>query len=95
MSKTSSATHVAITKQQNINNLLAVIANGNGDELLNLKELKATGSHPFSDSTRRRKIERNEYPAPIKISEHMSLWKAGDIKVWRQDPVSYKSNGGK
>lgn len=95
MSKTSLATQVAITDEQYIINLLNIIANGSGEEFFNVKELKAIGAHPFSDSTRRRKIKSNEYPAPIKISDHMKRWKAGDIKVWRQDPKGYKSKGGK
>ena len=95
MPKTSLATQAAITDEQNINKLLNIIANGSGEEFFNVKELKAIGAHPFSDSTRRRKIKCNEYPAPVKISDHMPRWKSGDIKVWRQDPQGYKSTGGK
>ena len=76
---------------------LDVINHGSGDELLNLRDLKASGSHPFSNSTRRRKIQNNEYPSPIKISAQMCLWKAGDIRQWRQDPNGFRqtlSNGG-
>jgi predicted DNA-binding transcriptional regulator AlpA len=70
--------------------VLDVIAHGSGDELLSLRDLKASGSHPFSNSTRRRKIENNEYPSPIKISAQMCLWKVGDIRQWRQDPTGFK-----
>ena len=73
-----------------VNALLDVITHGSGDELLTLRELKATGSHPFSNSTRHRKIRNNEYPQPIKLSPQMCLWKAGDIRRWRQDPAGYK-----
>ena len=79
------ATEAARTKS-----VLDVITHGSGDELLNLRDLKASGSHPFSNSTRRRKIENNEYPSPIKISAQMCLWKAGDIRQWRQDPTGFK-----
>jgi len=77
--------------------VLDVITHGSGDELLNLRDLKASGSHPFSNSTRRRKIDNNEYPSPIKISSQMCLWKAGDIRKWRQDPAGFKqaSNTGR
>ena len=77
--------------------VLDVITHGSGDELLSLRDLKASGSHPFSNSTRRRKIESNEYPSPIKISAQMCLWKAGDIRKWRQDPTGFKqaSNTGR
>ncbi len=70
--------------------LLDVIANGSGDELLSLRDLKASGSHPFSNSTRRRKIACNEYPTPIKVSSQMCLWKVRDIRLWRQDPTEFK-----
>ena len=70
--------------------LLDVIAHGSGDELLSLRDLKASGSHPFSNSTRRRKIACNEYPTPIKVSSQMCLWKVRDIRLWRQNPKEFK-----
>ena len=81
---------VTALKAARIKSILDVIAHGSGDELLSLRDLKASGSHPFSNSTRRRKIESNEYPSPIKISAQMCLWKAGDIRQWRQDPIGFK-----
>jgi len=87
---------VAQINQDKARALLDVIDNGCGDELLNLRELKATGCHPFSNSTRHRKIRSNEYPKPIKISPQMCLWKAGEIRLWRQDPNNFKKiKGGK
>ena len=79
---------------EDVSALLDVITNGCGEELLTANQLKLTGSHPFSNSTRRRKIQNNEYPKPIKISPQMSLWKAGDIRRWRQDPNGYSSTEG-
>ena len=78
-----------------VNALLDVITHGSGDELLTLSELKATGSHPFSNSTRQRKIRNNEYPQPIKLSPQMCLWKAGEIRRWRSDPTAYKYRANK
>ena len=75
--------------------LLEVITHGCGEELLNVDDLKVSGSHPFSNSTRRRKIQNNEYPSPIKISRQMCLWKAGDIRRWRQDPTGFKQSASK
>jgi predicted DNA-binding transcriptional regulator AlpA len=75
-----------------VDRLLCVLNKGSGDELLTLPDLKATGSHPFSNSTRHRKIRDNEYPAPIKISPQMCLWRVADIRAWRADPSGYKSN---
>lgn len=71
--------------------LLEVIEHGSGEELLTLKELKATGCHPFSNSTRNRKIRNDEYPKPIKISPQMDLWKSGEMRTWRKDPVAFKT----
>ena len=78
-----------------VTNLLAVLANGSGDELLTLADLKATGSHPFSNSSRYRKIRNNEYPEPIKISAQMCLWRVADIRALRNDPVGFKNKGAK
>ena len=90
----SAQSRVALVNQEKVNALLEVITNGSGEELLTTNQLKLTGSHPFSNSTRRRKIKNNEYPKPIKISAQISLWKAGDIRRWRQDPNSYRSSEG-
>ena len=96
MSKKTTPTRAQSVKPytEKVNALLDVITNGCGEELLTLNQLKATGSHPFSNSTRRRKIKNNQYPEPIKISPQMSLWKAGDIRRWRQDPNGYSSTKG-
>ncbi len=79
-------------RNSKVDQLLCVINKGSGDELLTLPDLKATGSHPFSNSTRHRKIRNNEYPAPIKISPQMCLWRVADIRAWRADPSGYRSN---
>ena len=47
--------------------------------------------HPFSNSTRRRKIERHEYPAPVKLSSQMCVWRSSEIRTWRQDPTAYRT----
>ncbi len=96
MPKTVKGAHsgAANANPSKVNALLEVITHGSGDELLTLRELKATGSHPFSNSTRQRKIRNNEYPKPIKISPQMCLWKAGEIRRWRQDPNGFKNQKG-
>jgi predicted DNA-binding transcriptional regulator AlpA len=86
---------VAFFTPEKVRALLEVIANGSGDELLTLHELKVTGCHPFSNSTRIRKIHNKEYPKPIKISQQMCLFKAGDIRRWRKDPNGFKNKGAK
>ena len=72
-----------------IHSLTRIIDNGTGDEWLTLDDLKLSGSHPFSNSTRRRKIARREYPAPVKLSSQMCVWRSSEIRTWRQDPTSY------
>jgi predicted DNA-binding transcriptional regulator AlpA len=89
------ATTTDASPNSKVTNLLAVLANGSGDELLTLADLKATGSHPFSNSSRYRKIRNNEYPEPIKISTQMCLWRVADIRAWRNDPVGFKNKGAK
>ena len=84
----------AYEQPSKVNALLDVITHESGDGLLTLQELKDTGSHPFSNSTRQRKIRNNEYPKPIKLSPQMCLWKAGEIRRWRQDPNGYKNHKG-
>ena len=81
---------VELFTPEKVRALLEVIANGSGDELLTLHELKVTGCHPFSNSTRIRKIQKKEYPEPIKISPQMCLFKSGEIRRWRKDPVAFK-----
>jgi predicted DNA-binding transcriptional regulator AlpA len=73
-------------------NLLNVIAYGTGEELLTKSDLRAVGAHPFSDSTRRRKIKNREYPQPIMLSPQMSLWCCSSIREWLKDPTNYKQN---
>jgi hypothetical protein len=92
---TSTQPRVALFTPEKVRALLEVIANGSGDELLTLHELKVTGCHPFSNSTRIRKILNKEYPAPIKISQQMCLFKAGDIRRWRKDPNGFNNKGAK
>ncbi len=70
--------------------LLAVLANGTGNELLTKADAKSVGAHPFSESTRRRKIKEGDYPSPIMLSGQMSLWRARDIVEWLKDPTTYR-----
>jgi succinate dehydrogenase/fumarate reductase flavoprotein subunit len=62
---------------------------GTGEELLTKSDLRAVGAHPFSDSTRRRKIKKREYPPPLMLSPQMSLWRCSSIREWLKDPENY------
>jgi hypothetical protein len=71
-------------------NLLTVLANGFGDELFTKNDLRAIGAHPFSESTRRRKIKNGDYPPPIMLSDQMGLWTLRSIRFFLIDPATYK-----
>jgi len=71
-------------------NLLTVLANGSGDELFTKNDLRAIGAHPFSESTRRRKIKNGDYPPPIMLSDQMGLWTLKNIRFFLADPATYK-----
>ena len=71
-------------------NLLTILANGSGDELFTKNDLRAIGAHPFSESTRRRKIKNGDYPPPLMLSEQMGLWTLRSIRFFLIDPATYK-----
>ena len=77
-------------KQSHTANLLTVLANGSGDELFTKNDLRAIGAHPFSESTRRRKIKNGDYPPPIMLSDQMGLWTLRSIRFFLIDPATYK-----
>ena len=90
--KSQATKNDSVTKElHHATHLLAVLANGTGDELLTKSDTKSIGAHPFSESTRRRKIKDGEYPRPIMLSGQMSLWRARDIKEWLNDPKNYRN----
>ena len=72
-------------------NLLTILANGSGDELFTKNDLRAIGAHPFSESTRRRKIKNGDYPPPLMLSEQMGLWTLRSIRFFLIDPATYKA----
>ena len=76
--------------QFHITNLLTVLANGSGDELFTKNDLRAIGAHPFSESTRRRKIKNGDYPPPIMLSDQMGLWTLRSIRFFLIEPATYK-----
>ncbi|NQW68920.1 MAG: hypothetical protein HQ457_00915, partial [Betaproteobacteria bacterium] len=83
------AKNTAIT-QSHTANLLIVLANGSGDELFTKNDLRVIGAHPFSESTRRRKIKSGDYPPPLMLSEQMGLWTLRSIRFFLIDPATYK-----
>ena len=71
--------------------VIATFKLGNGDELFDEKGLQLIGAHPFSKSTRQRRIRSGEYPAPIKLSPQKNVWTGRSIREWLLDPVTYKT----
>lgn len=78
------------TQSHNTVNLLTILTNGSGDELFTKNDLRAIGAHPFSESTRRRKIKNGDYPPPIMLSYQMGLWTLRSIRFFLLDPATYK-----
>lgn len=37
---------------------------------------------PFSPATLWRKVKDGSFPAPVKLSERVTAWRVGDIRVW-------------
>lgn len=40
---------------------------------------------PFSDSTIWRRVRAGTFPAPVKLSERVTAWKAEDVRQWLQE----------
>lgn len=45
---------------------------------------------PFSRSSLWRKVKHAEFPAPDKISEQITAFKVGKVRVWQTNPEGYK-----
>jgi|GEM_PF-966439 len=39
---------------------------------------------PFSSATLWRKVQRNEFPRPVKLSERVTAWRCEDVHAWLQ-----------
>jgi prophage regulatory protein len=44
---------------------------------------------PFSRATMWRRIAEGTFPAPVKVSDNVSAWRWGDLRVWLADPTGY------
>ncbi len=42
------------------------------------------GLVPFSSATLWRKVQAGEFPAPVKLSERVTAWRAADVLTWLQ-----------
>lgn len=46
---------------------------------------------PFSSATLWRKVSAGTFPAPVKLSERVTAWKADDIREYLADPANYRA----
>lgn len=40
------------------------------------------------------KVAERRFPAPIKLTQHASGWRIGDIRTWLADPIGWPSSTG-
>jgi prophage regulatory protein len=46
------------------------------------KQLRQQGFAPFARSTMWRKVKDGSFPAPIKLSERVTVWRVLDLMEW-------------
>ena len=46
------------------------------------KQLRQLGFAPFARSTLWRRVKDGTYPAPLKLSERVTVWRAEDVIAW-------------
>lgn len=46
------------------------------------KQLRQLGFAPFARSTMWRRIKQGTFPAPIKLSERVTVWRYEDVMAW-------------
>jgi prophage regulatory protein len=46
---------------------------------------------PYCKSSIYQKIERKEFPAPVKLGTRASGWRVRDIKEWLNNPTGWKA----
>lgn len=44
---------------------------------------------PFSPTTLARMVKRGSFPAPIKLSPRVTVWRVEDVRTWLADPTGY------
>jgi len=62
------------------------------EALVRQQQLISYGVIPFSPSTLWRKVKSHEFPAPIKISSHITAWRMSDIRAWATNPAAYRAS---
>lgn len=59
------------------------------DALIRLYTMKVLGIVPFSTSTLWRKCRAGQFPAPLKISDNVTVWRVGEVRRWLGGPSTY------
>ena len=54
------------------------------------KQLRQLGFAPFARSTMWRRIKQGTYPAPVKLSERVTVWRVEDVLAWVESQGSAK-----
>jgi predicted DNA-binding transcriptional regulator AlpA len=62
------------------------------EALVRQQQLISYGVIPFSPSTLWRKVKAQEFPAPIKVSSHITAWRMSDIRAWATNPAAYRAS---
>jgi predicted DNA-binding transcriptional regulator AlpA len=57
--------------------------------ILRLSVMKAWGLIPFSASTMWRLCRSGKFPEPVKVSQGVTGWRAGDVREWLHAPATY------
>ena len=61
------------------------------EALVRQQQLISYGVVPFSPSTLWRKVKAQEFPAPIKVSRHITAWRMSDVRAWATNPAAYRA----
>lgn len=62
------------------------------DALLRLAQLVDLQIVPFSATTLWRKCRQGEFPAPVKVSDQITAWRVGQIRLWLRNPTNFKTS---
>lgn len=47
-----------------------------------MRQPQVLGIVPFSAATLWRKCRAGEFPKPVKLSDHVTAWRVGDVREW-------------
>jgi prophage regulatory protein len=62
------------------------------DALIRSKQLVNSGLVPFSLPTLWRKTKDHSFPQAVRVSDGITAWRLGDVRVWLKSPTTYKAD---